>query len=748
MTTRFPKNFAKTLCLALLATGFSTSAQSFRFRPAQSIPVLHNADTLANAWAGGLNAAQYATMRLNDDAVDDLVVFDRYTSQVSTFVAERTGTTYRWRHAPRYQTQFPSMRNWMLLVDYDNDGRKDIFTHTEFGMRVLRNVSAGGNLAWTTASDLLLTDGSSGPVNISLSAADYPAVTDVDNDGDIDVLATDATGHLVYWYQNTSMEQTGRPGLQFRTASRCWGQFEGSEVCGAFELNAGCDTDPLSGNSGGRIMHTGSALLIANLRQAPGKDLLLSNVSCANLTLLRNAGTPQQARMGSFVASYPESRPSTFPYPAAFYEDLDFDGRKDLLVAPNVGSNDGNLYDFTRSNWLYRNAGTSSEPDFAFVEDAFLQRTMIDVGEMSTPALTDLDADGDLDLVLGNAGTPNNGRLLGVLTVYENIGTRANPTFRLQATDYEGFSALQASNLKPYFLDWNRDGATDLVLMSTVRSQTSLNVFLNQARAGQPYRFLPGTSLNLPLGGLRPEFAPCFYDVDNDSNWDVLLGKNLGELEYHRNTGTNAAPAFTRINPSVGGLPLGLSDRSQAPLLADWNADGRVDLLSAYRNSAEPPYGGRLWVADDILPTFDATVEPEAGIVWNEARSVYDTLPLPAFIAPAVGDLNNDGMPDLVLGTGSGGVLLLLNESTGGQTTAGEFSVNPNPANGPEVFFLARQEGQATVFNLLGQQLTQPISLQANVRTPVNVANWASGLYVVRFNGPNGSLSRRMVVSR
>jgi len=163
-------------------------AQTFRFQADQSVPVLRQGDTLVNAWTGGLNSAQYSTLRLNDDAVDDLVVFDRATGKLTTFVAERHGDGYRWRHAPRYETQFPAIRYWMLLVDYDQDGKKDIFTYTEFGMRVLRNTSSGGQPNWTTVADPLLTEGSSGKFNLSVPVSDIPAITDVDGDGDMDIL--------------------------------------------------------------------------------------------------------------------------------------------------------------------------------------------------------------------------------------------------------------------------------------------------------------------------------------------------------------------------------------------------------------------------------------------------------------------------------------------------------------------------------------------------------------------------------
>src|SRR5688572_19499865 len=76
-------------------------------------------------WTGGLNAAQYNTMDLDGDQKDDLVLFDRMGNKVITFLA--VGNTYRY--APDYEKIFPAdIENWLLLRDFNRDGKKDIFT--------------------------------------------------------------------------------------------------------------------------------------------------------------------------------------------------------------------------------------------------------------------------------------------------------------------------------------------------------------------------------------------------------------------------------------------------------------------------------------------------------------------------------------------------------------------------------------------------------------------------------------------
>ena len=114
--------------LFLLLFGMRSKAQEFGFRffPTD-VPVRLNDRVLTNAWAGGLNSAQFWKIDLNANGIEDLVIFDRTNQKVSTFITE--GKNYRY--APRYEQLFPSdIQNWLQLVDYDLDGKKDLFTFT------------------------------------------------------------------------------------------------------------------------------------------------------------------------------------------------------------------------------------------------------------------------------------------------------------------------------------------------------------------------------------------------------------------------------------------------------------------------------------------------------------------------------------------------------------------------------------------------------------------------------------------
>lgn len=87
----------------------------------QSIPVEENGKVLSMPRAGGVNSAQINTTDLNGDNKDDLVVFDRTSNKILTYL--RVGN--RYEYAPEYESLFPvEVTQWLLLRDLNCDGKK------------------------------------------------------------------------------------------------------------------------------------------------------------------------------------------------------------------------------------------------------------------------------------------------------------------------------------------------------------------------------------------------------------------------------------------------------------------------------------------------------------------------------------------------------------------------------------------------------------------------------------------------
>jgi hypothetical protein len=302
------------LVLALPSTHQLTGQDVFKFRPVTNIQIEAQNSVLELAWAGGINAAQYGTIDLNADNLEDLCIFDRTTNKITTLI--NTGSDYQYH--PQYEYLFPeNIFGWMLLADYNCDGKKDIFANTTFGLKVYRNTTVD-QLSFELEVDPLLTESGGLMVNLQVSSSDLPAISDIDGDGDLDILTFKfGAGNSVEYHQNQTMEINGNcDQLQFKLVDSSWGDFEECD-CGEYAFGKTCN------ELGGRRQHAGGkSLLIFDQDHDGAVDLIFSDEFCTNIAFLHNEGDANNALFNSAVLNYPNSTNPIdfFIFPGLFME--------------------------------------------------------------------------------------------------------------------------------------------------------------------------------------------------------------------------------------------------------------------------------------------------------------------------------------------------------------------------------------------------------------------------------------------
>jgi len=728
------KRFTLLLCLlpfCIQAQSGAPSGFGFRYNLTPSVSI--DGRILPNPWVGGLNATQYSTVRMNGDTREDLVVFDRTTNKISTFIAgENPAGGITWQYAPEYEAVFPLTDNWLQLVDYDMDGRKDLFVSGRGQIFVFRNEFQNGRLAFAAKADTVLAEGFSSVLPLYVSNSDIPALTDYDDDGDIDVLAYDVPGSFISYFRNMSMERRQKPGLEFKRIGLCWGRFSSNQFCNDFTFGLQCEGEtgqdvPVNG---ARVMHTGNTLTILDTDGDGKKDLLLGHVSCQNITRLRSGGpNNESAAYVGFDSLFPAQNPVIFPaFPATFWEDVDGDGIKDLLASPNVSFNEGQLMDFRASGWFYKNQGTNQLPDFRLVQKDFLQHEMLDLGENAAPALADLDGDGDADLLVGYSGERVGTTYRAGLWYFENKGTPAKPAFERTSTDYLGLrQSLVLSDVVPAFTDVDGNGSLDLVLTGTGIRTLEIRVLFNQAGPGAAARYDLGSAVTWPTPeGVGPGDLPTVADVDRDGRPDLLIGKSEGTIQYYRNTGTPTSPALQLQNQQFGGFRIDTEIRARSLVLADLNGDRINELVAATHNGQVRIY--RMPErADQPLTLLDSL--PGIGLPGTGLRA-------------ALADLDGDQLPDLMLGSLAGGVRYLKNTSQKQVVTAlpGEEITQPWAYPNPTNRYLTVRvpyDGRIELVSMSGQLVRPSQAIRSSTETIVDLGTLPDGMYFLRLQTEN-----------
>ena len=709
----------------------------------ERIPVSDkDGNLLSMPWAGGLNAAQYNKMDLDLDGKDDLVLFDRMADKVITFLNRDN----RYVPAPQYESAFPDgIMNWLLLRDANCDGLKDIFTGDNLGIKVYLNVTSGDRPSWkpyifyagpgSTGSEVLLTKGFSGKVNVQLQFDDLPSFVDADGDGDLDLFNVRFVGNgTVEYHRNFSMERYGTcDSLDYERQTQTWGGITECG-CGQFALNG----NPCPSSSGGRTEHAGGKSLTALDANGDSKiDLLFSEATCNNLYLLPNSGTLDGPIINT-TSPFPASSPASFPlYPASFYEDLDFDGVKDLLVMPNIFTKTILQTDLARSNWFYKNNGTDTAPNFVFRQTDFLQSSMIDIGDNSVPAFIDYDGDGDFDMFISQN---TSSQLAAKVAMYENTGTADAPAFKLVNEDMWGFSQLPFYNLKIQFADITNDGRQDLVFTATHLQSGITRLYfvpnngsgvINVAGQVEQSDVVIGINENVYVG-----------DVDRNGLADLLIGRTSGALEYWRNR-ADGSLGFELFDSSFLGIGPSVLRQNLSCFMSDLDGDEKIDLMIGDQN-------GTLTIVSNVREAGDGF----AGItdvVYNSITETYERHNLGGRIWPTAINLFNSTRPAIVTGNVLGGITVLRNDNGEDLPTEPTVSVYPNPVErrnytGKELTIKMDRPGFVQAFTTLGQVMTPPVYVLGNQEFGFSVSSLAAGVYILRFTIENKTLTRRVVV--
>ncbi len=396
------------------------------------------------------------------------------------------------------------------------------------------------------------------------------------------------------------------------------------------------------------------------------------------------------------------------PFIRTVFFDIDGDGVQEMIA----GNKDGSLR-------LYRNHGTMTAPAWCVADDYFRG---ISAGAFSVPAAGDIDRDGKPEIVVGTGGfSSDSGRVL----FYKNSGTQLSPIW--EKITIPGIRV--GNDATPALFDVDDDGDLDLIVGNSAgrlflfrntlkdgerffeRDRSyfkgiSLGMYAVPAAVsyGKKDVIIAGNSLGkLYLiernGGERSDWkkstlhlsvscfaAPAFMENTGRDRKDLVVSDCDGRLYYFKNRdgyreweelplffnerilpGPVSAPAVTKIDgksymvvgniygelklfefmPSSKGLPwtekYGFFGDIKLPgfsrgVLTVW--EGRYLLITGQQNG--------------LLKAFINDGNLETPSSWTELEGFFDSVPPCMHAAPFVFDIDDDGKWELIVGAADG----------------------------------------------------------------------------------------------
>jgi len=334
-----------------------------------------------------------------------------------------------------------------------------------------------------------------------------------------------------------------------------------------------------------------------------------------------------------------------------FIGNFDDDNDYELLVQDINNINQAVYYDIIDNSIV--EIGTIYDLIFPVESDAVM-----------TPALIDIDNDGDLDFFTGN--------MIGTITFYENIGfNNDRPQFELVTTFWEeiyivgpssqrhGASAINfidIDNDLDYDLAWGDFFQQSLYIITNIGTPDNPNMdnvnIINQYPQNNP---IISAGLNMP----------SFTDIDGDLDKDLFVTVLSGAYGYQ------LINNFYYYNYDDGQYNLETQEFIKTldlfsdiyPELIDIDADGDLDLfIGTDTDLSQFPLSGKIKYFENV--GIDASGEP----IWSLVDDEYLGGSIGYNLSLDFGDIDSDGDYDIMLGEYNGTVSLYIN--TGNPTSA------------------------------------------------------------------------------
>jgi hypothetical protein len=482
---------------------------------------------------GGFNKPKIQWADWNKDGFIDLFLLDE-DGHIRYFLNENQNFILQ-------STRFLDLSNilWFYIYDFDNDSSYEIITSS--------SLYSGGVSYYKYFEDELIYISEIVDINnnhLDIDQSMIPTFADIDGDEDLDLFSGNIIGTLNYF--NNSGLNNNIP--TFTLESNFW-----QEIYIV-----------------GQSRHGASAISFIDLDNDQDLDLSWGDYFQQSLYIVSNIGNQFNPIMdnNNIITQFPYENPvNTAGLNLPSFIDIDNDDDNDLFVTTLSGAYG---YQLTNNFMFYENV------DNDYLLQTYNYIDTIDLLSDINPKFVDIDFDGDLDLFIGTNYDPTSFPWIGKIVFYENIGVDSdnNPVWELHSNNFLNMDL--GNNLFPEFIDIDHDDDLDLFVGNY---NGIIHYFENIGTVYNKDFEYHGTIEDIDIQGYS---TPEFIDIDDDDDYDLLLGCIDGSIYFYENIGDKYSFNFDLQSSNYNNINV---DLRTTILSVDMDLDNDKDLLIGSGNS-------------------------------------------------------------------------------------------------------------------------------------------------------------------